>query len=381
MKKQKRGIIIASCVMALLMCLSIILPSISNSQHQLATRNINTEELGTLSYEEKVDKLSEQFSNVQTENDGDNYYFSGEINYSELDLLSTEYEDSEVTKNIGAKLSSSDETIEISNDVVIDGEHVFNESFKFSTEYDEETEELFIVDENGDKVNILDELNEENVEECFFLTAAISFFAALTVKQVVAIVVVAVVATTVIVVAENSDVISRDLDRLLSGVKDGVKSFWERIKLACGKITAIALSAAVSLTAELATEVYKKAKNRKDCYLLCGTITGNGFIPVKYKFTSYENARNWIKKGGSVWSPFSSTAEKCVTGAGFVPGIIKRGVPEVYVTERHNISFMINGQQIDYGFYHYHALTKGSLKKYGAVHSFFGQPFSGAPVA
>ena len=367
--------------MAILMCLSIVLPSISNSQNQLSTRSINAEELGTLSYEEKVDNLSEQFANVQTESDGDDFYFSGEINYSEIDLLSTEYEDSDVTKNINAKLSTSEETIEISNDVVIDGEHVFEESFKFSTEYNEETEELFIVDENGDKVNILEELKEENIEECFFLTATLSFFAALTVKQIVAIVVVAAVATTVVVVASNADAISRDLDRLLSGVKDGAKSFWEKIKLACGKITAIALSSSIALTAELATAVYEKAKNRKDCYLLCGTITGNGFIPVEYKFTSYENARNWIKKGGSVWSPFSTTAEKCVTGAGFIPGIIKHGVPEAYVTERHNITFELDGQIIDYGFYHYHALKKGTLKKYSAVHSFFGQPFSGAPVA
>lgn len=217
----------------------------------------------------------------------------------------------------------------------------------------------------------------------FFLTAALSFVAALTIKQVVAIVVVAVVVvTTTVVVAEtinNSDVIDRNLDRLLNKTRDGFISFWDRIKLACGRITAVALSATISLTAELAEKLYEETKDKKDCYLLCGTITGTGFIPIKYKLTNYENARNWIRKGGSVWSPFSYTAEKCIIGAGYTPGIIKRGIPEIYTAERHNISFEYNGVQIDYGFYHYHALS-GTLAKVGGVHSFFGQPFSGSPA-
>lgn len=377
MIKKKNRIIITSCVLFIVMFVSIILTNVISSKNQLSTRSIDADDIGTLSYEEKVDKLTAQFTNIETENDGENFYFSGDINFTELDLLSTEYEGSDVTKNINATLSTSTETIEISNDVIIDGEHVYEESFKFSTEFNEETEELFIVDENGDKVNILEELKEENMEECFFLTATLSFFAALTVKQVVAIVVVAAVTTAVVVtVANNADAINRDLDRLISGVRDGAKTFWERIKLACGKITAIALSSSIALTAELAEEVYKKAKNRKDCYLLCGTITGNGFIPVKYKFTSYENARNWIKKGGSVWSPFSSTAQKCITGAKFVPGVQKNGISKIYEAERHSISFEYKGQRIDYGFFHYHALKKGSLIKMPAIHSFFGLPFS-----
>ncbi len=142
-----------------------------------------------------------------------------------------------------------------------------------------------------------------------------------------------------------------------------------------GKITAIALKETIALTATLAIELYETAKSRKDCYILCGTITGNGYIPIKYKFTNYENARNWIKKGGSVWSPYSTTAEKCVVGAGYVPMVEKYGKPYVYEVERHSVSFEIENVTINYGFYHYHAGNKKTLKKIKFVHSFFGLPF------
>lgn len=377
--------IFAPVLMSVLLCLSFIMPSFIGINKPIQDRKIDVDELSTLSYEEKVDKLSSQFTNVETSMDGANYYFSGDIDFNQFDYLSTGYEDDDLTKNIKAKISTVEDIIEISNDVVSDGKLIFEENLKFSTEYDEETEQLFVVDENNQKIDILAELKDDSIQECFFLSAAISLIAALTVKQIVTVVVVATVATVALAavtseVINNSDVINRDLDRLLSGARDGVVSFWDRIKLACGKITAVALSTTISLTAELSQKLYEETKDRKDCYLLCGTITGNGFIPVQYKLTNYENARNWIKKGGSVWSPFSSTAQKCITGAGFIPGIENNGIGQIYITERHRITFKVNGVMIDFGFYHYHALIKGSLKKYGAVHSFFGQPFSGKPI-
>lgn len=369
--------------MSLLMCLSFILPCITSAKTSLTERDINVNELGMMSYEEKVEQIKEQFSNIETNSDENYYYFSGDIDYSQFDFLSTENEDNDVVKSIDAKLSLEGDTVEISNNVLNNGECVFAENLNFSTNYCEETDQLYIIDDNGNKIDILNELNSDNMQECFFLTAALSFVAALTIKQVVAIVVVAVavVVTTAVVVEtiNNSDVIDRNLDRLLNKARDGFISFWDRIKLACGKITAVALSTTISLTAELAEKLYEKTKDKKDCYLLCGTITGNGFIPIKYKLTNYENAVNWIRKGGSVWSPFSYTAEKCISGAGYIPGIVKRGIPETFVAERHNISFEYNGVQIDYGFYHYHALN-GALAKVGGIHSFFGQPFSGSPV-
>lgn len=139
-----------------------------------------------------------------------------------------------------------------------------------------------------------------------------------------------------------------------------------------GKITAIALKETIALTATLAIELYETAKSRKDSYVLCGTITGNGYIPIKYKFTNYENARNWIKKGGSVWSPYSTTAEKCVVGAGYVPMVEKYGKPYVYEAERHSVSFEIENVTINYGFNHYHPGLEYTSMSH--PHVFFGLP-------
>ena len=53
----------------------------------------------------------------------------------------------------------------------------------------------------------------------------------------------------------------------------------------------------------------------------------------------------------------------------------KNKTPYVYEAERHQISFTIDNQLIEYGFYHYHAGNKTTLKKINFVHSFFGLPF------
>lgn len=225
------------------------------------------------------------------------------------------------------------------------------------------------MDENGNEIDVISELKETNVNECFALTA---FLLSLSIKEIITLCVVTAVS---IVVIAKADAIKNDINTLVNGVRDGFISFWDRIKLMLGSITAIALEKTIELTESLALELYEVAKKRKDCYILCGTITGSGFIPIKYKFTNYENARNWIKKGGAVWSPYSTTAEKCIVGAGYVPMVVKNGVPYLYEAERHNISFTVGDKLIEYGFYHYHAGDKNTLKKNKTIHSFFGRSY------
>ena len=368
MKKRKLFAIITSCCLVILLCTSLILTNVIKTKNQLITRNIVVDEIGHLSYEEKVEKLNKQFSNIETSSDEENFYFSGDIDLSQINFTSTAYENCDITKKINAKLSNTEETIEISNDLISDGEVVFEENLKFSTEYDENSEQIFLIDDNGNKINLLEELNEENVEECFFLTALI---ATLTVKQIVAIVVVVAVATiSTAYVIQNSDAIARDIDALLNGIKDGCISLWDRIKLACGKITAQRLTKAIALTDALATTLYEKVKNKKDCYLLCGTITGSAPIPIEYKLTNIQNAVNWIKKGGSVWSPFSYTAQNCITSAGYIPGGKNKtlGIYVPYEAEIHDLS-----KSVGFSFCHYHTL-RGNTRVMFTVHSFFGLP-------
>ncbi|MDD4350974.1 MAG: hypothetical protein PHP83_02200 [Clostridia bacterium] len=374
---NKKAICIA-LFLALIVCLSFLLPGYINSKNNVATRDINVSEIGTLSYEEKIEKLQKQFNNIETRTENDISYFNGDINLDDLNFLSTEYEGSDIVKNYQSVIDNSKETISLTSNVVADGNIVSSAKLDFSTEYDEKTGQLFIVNENGNKIDIMAELKDENIEECLVLTAILAAF---TIKQIVSLVVISAV---LIIVTLNAKQIANDIDRLISKIKDGFISFWDRIKLACGKITAIVLTSAIAMTELLAIEIYEAAKYRKDCYLLCGTITGTSLIPILYQFTNYENARNWIKKGGSVWSPFSQTAIECVKGAGFVPGGLDKitHTYDPYVAERHYIKFtLLNSINVDFGFYHYHTLNKITLKRVNvSAHSFFGLPFIGDPI-
>lgn len=367
--KLKKSLLLTALTIVVALIATFICNSLIFSKHSLAVRSVNVDELGTLSYEEKADQLTERFESITTSEDEESYYFSGEIDIDSLDLLSTNYQGQEVKEKYSSTINKNDESIVMGKDVVIDGEVVASVEEKYLTRYDEANNKYYLVDDQGNEIDVLAELEDENVNECFGLLALISV---LTIKQIVALCVVVAVATVIIV---EGDTIAKGVNQLVEGVKDGFISFWDRIKLALGKITAVALNEIFYLTADIAIELYEVARTRKDCYILCETFTGKGFIPIKYKFTNYENARNWIKKGGSVWSPYSTTAIKCIEGAGYKAIIEKNKTTYVNIAERHAITFEVAGQTINYGFYHYHAGKKGSLKKVKNIHSFFGLPF------
>ena len=373
MTKTKNRLKFLSILVALVF-LAVSLLSIairSTTISELQTRTIDVNEIGTLSYEEKAEKIKNQFDNIQTTVANNITTFSGDININQIDLLSTEYEGCDLTSNYEAIIDQENNTMKIIKTNIVDGEIVSIEEEFLLTQLDE-NQEPCLVYENGDTYNVLEVLDEDNMEQCIFPLFA---FLGISIYQAIA---VTVAAATVITIAYvYQDEITNALNQLTSGIKDGVVSFWEKIKLAFGAITAVALTGVIELTQTLAKEIYNAAINRKDQYLLCGTITGSGFIPVQYKFTNYENARNWIKKGGSVWSPYSSTAIKCVEGAGFVPGVIKKNVSYKYEAERHGPTVTVNNQSFTFGFFHYHALKKNNLSKINGAHSFFGLPFEG----
>ncbi len=363
MKIFKKKAIIISIFMAIIVSLSFLMSGYINSKTEIAVRNVNVSEIGTLSYEEKAAELKEKFDSIETFENDDYIGFCGEVNVDKYNLLNTNYENEDVKEKYSSQINKNTDEITIEKDVIVDGTSVGTISESFSTWYDETNDRYLLIDQDGNEIDVFTQLDEDNMNECFALFA---FIATLTIKQIIA---VCVVTAITIVVAANAKTIANDIRTLVDGVRDGVISFWERIKLMLGQITAIALAGTISLTEALAKEIYEVAKKRKDCYLLCGTITGAGFIPIMYKFTNYENARNWIKRGGSVWSPFSSTAERCVEGAGFVPGgkdeLSKQYTP--YMAEIHKIS--------PFSFYHYHTLRNHSyIRVNNSAHSFFGLP-------
>lgn len=363
MKTLNKKFIIISLFLALVLALPFVLSGFSNSV-SVSTRTINVSEIGTLSYEEKIEKIKSEFDSYEIDDQENFTTFTAEI--KNISYLSSDNNDSEVKEQFSSCLNKIEETISISNSLIVDGEKIEENNQEFTAYYDEILDTVYLVDSNGNKIDILKEFQESNKDECFFLTALIT---ALTIKQIVAIVVVTVVAATIVVVA-TSPTIQSEIKKIVSGAIDKITSVWEKLQLKTGKITATKLNKSISLTPALAVELYEQVKNKKNCYLLCGTITGNAPIPIEYKLTNLENASNWVNKGGSVWSPYSTTAEACIIGAGFMPGgldkVTKTYMP--YIAEIHNLS-----STVGFSFCHYHSL-QGNVRIPLSVHSFFGLP-------
>ncbi len=364
MKSFSLKLFLISISMAIIMLFSVLFMSYIKSDKTIATREINVSEIGSLSYEEKMNKIYDQFQNIETKNQGQFSYFSGEINLDTIDFLSTGYEGDEFVNSYSSVMDNYNETISISKDLVIDGEVVETNEYEFATEYNEETEQFFFIDEEGNKIDILSELDNDNLDECLVLSmTAVTAIVAFGVLSIL----------FVGTVSENADQIGRDIENLWNGIKDGCVSFWESLRLAFGAITAVKLTEAISiLTVAQAETIYKKAIKRKDQYLLLGTITGDAPIPILYKFTNIKNARNWIKKGGSIWSPYKTTTKNAIKSANYLAGGFNYDTKayQLNLTEHHY-------NPIFPTFEHYHTLNKKLKRVNLTCHGFFGLPYKG----
>lgn len=364
MKLLKKSLILKSFALIFVLAVTFVFSGFINNRQSLAIRSVNVNEIGTLSYEEKAEKLKEQFSSINTGEDNNSYYFCGEINIDAYNLLSTNYEGQEVKEKYYSTIDKSDESITIEKDVVVNNEVKSTILENYTTRYDEQTEKYYLIDENGNEIDIFAELEDDNVNECFALTM---FLISLSLKEIITVCVVTAIS---IVVIANADTIANDINSLVSGVRDGFVSFWDKIKLALGKITAVALTSAIAiLTFAQAERIYKEANKRRDCYLLLAPISQKEPISILYKFANLANARNWIKKGGSVWSPYSTTTKTAIKEAGFSAGGTTGGNVYVVNLKEHHSS--------DLGlptFDHYHTII-GSKRVNHSCHGFFGLPY------
>ena len=108
MQFLKRKSIYASLILVLILSLSFMLGSYLNSSNQLATREVDVDSIGTLSYEEKVEKLLNDFDMYSYEFNANTLSFNGEVTrsvgyFSKFDFLSTTT-NSEVTQKYSTQL-------------------------------------------------------------------------------------------------------------------------------------------------------------------------------------------------------------------------------------------------------------------------------------
>ena len=209
MQFLKRKPIYVTVIMALILSLSFIFGSFLNSSNQLATREVDVNSLGTLSYEEKAKKILNDFDIYSYDFNENTLSFNGELTrsqnyFSEFDFLST-IANEEVTQKYSTQLDLDKEKFVLvisyyQNDKLI--EKIEQET---TPNFDSEKNDYFIKLDNGELLSISETMNDNNMENCIALVddAAILLTAALALTVVAAAPYIANVVTTVVTQVVN----------------------------------------------------------------------------------------------------------------------------------------------------------------------------------
>lgn len=228
-------------------------------------------------------------------------------------------------------------------------------------EQDLENDLVYAVLEDGTKINVLEYFEDDNYNECFALSLSLGI-AALA----------GLLCIGVVVATPPHSSVYTAIDGFLNSVGDTLAGWWENIKLALGCITAIHCSTVV-LTTSAINRIAGNVKRRNyNIYLLLDPIVPNTLLSTSYCLTDLKNARNWIKKGGSVWTLYKSPVKDAIKQAGYLAGGINPQTRkyEVNYTEKHDSALGIPT------FEHYHTLDKKTHKRVlQTVHCFFGLPY------
>lgn len=346
--------LIAMLICLILLVIIFIVPILFRNLNYISVRTVDVSSL-SLSIEEKLEKFEKKFDSIETLNVGETAYFNAKLNFDKKELMSTGYVGQDVDTNYKAKINFNDNLFIMKSEIVVNNNIEEEYELEYFTEYDENVEKLYLIDSNGNKIDIISEVLQNDVDECFALTLG-GGIAAL----IAALAALLIVPPIIEILPDVTDAIKS----LTEGVVDEVRKFWDRLKLACGGITANELSNEIVLNYDIAQQL--QHREGKHIYLLLNPISSDSDITIPYQITDIENAINWVKKGGSVWSPTSVTARNAITGTNkYKPGIVEKGLIKLYKYEESKINGLV--------FKHYHAITKKNVK-IERIHSFFGVP-------
>ena len=140
---------IKSTIICIALCLVMgvvsIVPSFLFNDKKLSARYINVNEIGTLSYEEKVDQILSGFSDYSASVDEDIICFEGDIEISENSLSQLSFVvsmDAPVIKKYSTRLDMENQKFYIITKYEQEGVVIHNEEIEAEPIYDELTDAL-----------------------------------------------------------------------------------------------------------------------------------------------------------------------------------------------------------------------------------------------
>jgi len=174
MKVNRKNSFFTAIVLSLILCCSFLITSFLPKNQELVVRDINVDEIGTLSYEEKTKQILSSFDNYNVSSDESKITFEGEIDMSSFDLTGFQFlstSATNTTKKYMTKFDVETEKIYVTTQYLQEECVVFEETIEATPYYDEENNDYFIDMPSGEKISISETLLCDNLDEC--LTAEI----------------------------------------------------------------------------------------------------------------------------------------------------------------------------------------------------------------
>lgn len=241
MKLLKKKTVFVSMFLVFVLCLSFLLPSFAYVNNDLDTRNIDVNEIGTLSYEEKAQQLLNTFDEYSILNDENTISFEGYVDISSFDFSGIQYLSTTADttiKKYKTDLDIDNEKFYIITEYIQDDVVVYSEKVETTPYYDEYEDDYYISMPDGTNVSLSENLSTENFNECSVTLAALGI--ALTAKEV------AVLLSAVVVVA--APVIVEVVNVVVTTIVSWVRSFWSWFRSLFTKKTTTVVSTTVTTT-------------------------------------------------------------------------------------------------------------------------------------
>lgn len=344
MFKTKSLKLITTFMLLLVMSMSLIVPAFikDRSREEVATRDINVEELAMLSYEDKAEEILSNFDSYEISNSASTISLEAEVDLSGSTILDTKELSSAADKTIkkySVDLDTENEKFYIVVQYLQDDVIVYEERVETTPYYDEYMDDYYVDMPDGTTISMYETLTTSNLEECC-ATLVIAGVALTTAEAAALIAAFVIVATPVIV-----QVVTVVVETIITWVKSfwsWFKSLWTaKTTTKTTKVVTTTISYTVSI-AQTKVDVKKYEKERKfnkgKYYVAIGD-TVDGFLYVSDVeiseaaaiaiLTSEEYVRGATKdKYGkypqlviSIYTPSGTDALKVALSAGTLLGI------------------------------------------------------------
>ena len=218
---NKKKLTIGSICLMLVMCACFIFPCFINTKqnNNLAQRNIDVEQIGMLSYEEKVSEILDSFDSYDISVNESGVLFEANVTLNLSDITGFEFlstNSSTVLKKYKTELDIENEKFYIITEYWDNETLLESEKIETIPVYDESADDYYITMPDGTCVSVAETLETETVNNCIAATMTVASATA-----------VYLLAATIIVA---TPVITQVVTQVITVVYSWVRSFFSWFK-------------------------------------------------------------------------------------------------------------------------------------------------------